>query len=128
MNGAAIFNFAIKCVPSVIEETLTASATPREAIDYFVLHQSNLFIMRHLTQKMKIPSEKVPLSIQEFGSAGGPSVALTLTQGNLSRLDDRALRLLLVGYGVGLSWGTALISLPPDAILDHVVVNEPYVR
>jgi 3-oxoacyl-[acyl-carrier-protein] synthase-3 len=55
-------------------------------------------------------------------------VPLTLTQGNLSRLDERALRLLLVGYGVGLSWGTALISLPPDAILDHVVVNEPYVR
>jgi 3-oxoacyl-[acyl-carrier-protein] synthase-3 len=128
MNGAAIFNFAIKCVPTVIEETLTASATPREAVDYFILHQSNLFIMRHLTQKMKIPSEKVPLSIQEFGSAGGPSVPLTLTQGNLSRLDERALRLLLVGYGVGLSWGTALVSLPPDAILDHVVVNEPYVR
>jgi 3-oxoacyl-[acyl-carrier-protein] synthase III len=126
MNGAGIFNFAIKCVPTVIEETLTASATDRDAIDYFVLHQSNLFIMRHLAQKMKIPQEKVPLSIQEFGSAGGPSVAVTLTQGGLSRPADRALRLLLVGYGVGLSWGTALISLPPDALLDHIVVSEPY--
>jgi 3-oxoacyl-[acyl-carrier-protein] synthase-3 len=77
--------------------------------------------------KMKIPEDRVPLSIQEFGSAGGPSVALTLTQGNLTRPADRSLRLLLVGYGVGLSWGSALISLAPDAVLNHVVVSEPYV-
>jgi 3-oxoacyl-[acyl-carrier-protein] synthase-3 len=127
MNGAGIFNFAIKRVPTVIEETLTRSSTEAGSIDYFILHQSNLFIMRHLIQKMKIPQEKVPLSIQEFGSAGGPSVPLTITQGALNRPADRALRLLLVGYGVGLSWGTALVSLSPDAVLDHVVVAEPYV-
>jgi 3-oxoacyl-[acyl-carrier-protein] synthase-3 len=127
MNGAGIFNFAIRAVPTVIEETLAASATDRDAIDYFILHQSNLFIMRHLAQKMKIPETKIPFSIREFGSAGGPSVPLTLTQGNLSRPADRALRLLLVGYGVGLSWGSALISLTPDTVLDHVVVAEPFV-
>jgi 3-oxoacyl-[acyl-carrier-protein] synthase III len=128
MNGAGIFNFAIRAVPSVIEETLVASSTDSATIDYFILHQSNLFIMRHLAQKMKIPQDKIPLSIQEFGSAGGPSIALTLTQGKLNRPNERALRLLLVGYGVGLSWGTALVSLGPDAVLDHVVVSAPYVN
>jgi 3-oxoacyl-[acyl-carrier-protein] synthase-3 len=128
MNGAGIFNFAIRAVPSVIEETLVASSTDSATIDYFILHQSNLFIMRHLAQKMKIPQDKIPLSIQEFGSAGGPSIALTITQGKLTRPSDRALRLLLVGYGVGLSWGTALVSLAPDAVLDHVVVSGPYVN
>jgi 3-oxoacyl-[acyl-carrier-protein] synthase-3 len=49
-----------------------------------------------------------------------------LTQGNLQRPEDHALRLLLVGYGVGLSWGTALVSLRPDALLDHVIVSEPF--
>jgi 3-oxoacyl-[acyl-carrier-protein] synthase-3 len=127
MNGAGIFNFAIRSVPTVIQETLTASGTSGDEIDYFILHQSNLFIMRHLAQKMKITEARIPFSIQDFGSAGGPSVPLTLTQGNLNRLGDRALRLLLVGYGVGLSWGTALISLPPDALLDHLTVSEPFV-
>jgi 3-oxoacyl-[acyl-carrier-protein] synthase-3 len=126
MNGAGIFNFAIKRVPAVIEDTLAASGTSREAVDYFVLHQSNLFIMRHLAKKMKIPEAKIPFSIQEFGSAGGPSVPLTLTRGNLVRPAERALRLLLVGYGVGLSWGSALLTLPPEALLDHVVVSEPF--
>jgi 3-oxoacyl-[acyl-carrier-protein] synthase-3 len=127
MNGAAIFNFAIRSVPVVIEETLAASSTVRDDIDYFILHQSNLFIMRHLAQKMKIPEAKLPFTIREFGSAGGPSIPLTLTQGGLNRPDDRQLRLLLVGYGVGLSWGTALISLASDAVLDHLMVAEPFV-
>jgi 3-oxoacyl-[acyl-carrier-protein] synthase-3 len=126
MNGAGIFNFAVRSVPSVIHETLAASSTTLDEIDYVILHQSNLFIMRHLARKLKLPEAKIPCSIQQFGSAGGPSVPLTLTQGGLERPADRALRLLLVGYGVGLSWGTALVSLTPDAILDHVVVSEPF--
>ena len=124
MNGANIFNFAIKRVPAVIEETIQGSGVDRRKIDYFILHQSNLFIMRHLAKKMQIPQEKLPLTIQRFGSAGGPSVPLTITQGDLVRPPDRALQLLLVGYGVGLSWGTALLGLPPDAVLDHVVVPD----
>mgnify|MGYP001388067004 CR=1 FL=1 len=123
MNGAGIFNFAVRSVPAVIQETLAASSTTLDDIDYVILHQSNLFIMRHLARKLKLPEAKIPYSIQQFGSAGGPSVPLTLTQGGLERPADRALRLLLVGYGVGLSWGSALVSLPPDAILDHVVVS-----
>ena len=124
MNGANIFNFAIKRVPSVIEETLEGAGVDRSTLDYVILHQSNLFIMRHLAKKLQIPGEKVPFTIQRYGSAGGPSVPLTITQGNLTRPPDRALRLLVVGYGVGLSWGTALINLAPDAILDHVAVAE----
>jgi 3-oxoacyl-[acyl-carrier-protein] synthase-3 len=81
-----------------------------------------LFIIKYLAKKMHIPESKLPLTIQRFGSTGGPSVPLTITQGNLVRPADRALKLLLVGYGVGLSWGSALIDLTPDAILDHVEV------
>lgn len=125
MNGANIFNFVIKRVPAVIEETLQAAQVERSALDYLILHQSNLYIMRHLANKIGVPEAKIPFTIQQFGSAGGPSVPLTLTQGNLARPADRALRLLLVGYGVGLSWGTALLSLGPDAALDHVEVGEP---
>jgi 3-oxoacyl-[acyl-carrier-protein] synthase-3 len=120
MNGANIFNFTIKRVPALVEETLQGSNTPSEAVDYFVLHQSNLFIMRHLAKKMQVPENRIPYTIQRFGSAGGPSVPLTLTQGDLQRPAARALRLLLIGYGVGLSWGSALIDLPPDAVLDHL--------
>ncbi|HRZ58902.1 MAG TPA: 3-oxoacyl-[acyl-carrier-protein] synthase III C-terminal domain-containing protein, partial [Candidatus Paceibacterota bacterium] len=124
MDGAKIFNFTLKRVPSVVEETLRQSGNTPETVDYFIFHQSNLFIMRHLAKVLHIPEAKLPITIQRFGSAGGPSVPLTLAQGGLERPLDRALRLLIVGYGVGLSWGTALVSLSADALLDHVVVRE----
>jgi 3-oxoacyl-[acyl-carrier-protein] synthase-3 len=127
MNGAGIFNFTIQRIPPLVEETLSAAGLARDEVDYFVMHQSNLFIMRHLAHKVGIPEARIPLTIQRFGSTGGPSVPLTLTQGGMCRPPERPLRLLLLGYGVGLSWGSALITLPPDALLDHVDVSGPFV-
>lgn len=120
MNGANIFNFTIKRVPPLIEDTLRAAGCSREEIDYFIFHQSNRFIMRHLAKKTGLPEEKIPLTIGEFGSTGGPSVPLTITRGQLARPADRDLKLLLLGYGVGLSWASALLTLPPGAVLNHV--------
>lgn len=122
MNGANIFNFTIKRVPALIADTLRAAGLSKEEVDYFIFHQSNRFIMRHLAKKAGLPDDKIPLTIGEFGSTGGPSVPLTIACGQLHRPPDRDLRLLLLGYGVGLSWGSALVTLPPDAILNHLLM------
>lgn len=123
MNGANVFSFAIKRVPMLIDETLRAAGIQKDSVDYFIFHQSNQFIMRHVASKVGIPAVKMPLTIGEYGSTGGPSVPLTIARGSLTRPADRTLQLLLLGYGVGLSWASALIDLPPDALLNHVVVS-----
>jgi len=120
MNGPNIFNFSIKRVPPVIQDTLDLAGLNKDDVDYYILHQSNQFIMRHLSKKMGIPETKVPLTLEDFGNTGGPSVPLTLVRGELTRPSDRSLKLMLVGYGVGLSWGAALVDLGPEAILGHV--------
>lgn len=120
MNGPNIFNFSIKRVPAVIQETLDLAGLKKEDVDYYILHQSNQFIMRHLTKKLGIPEDKVPLTLGDYGNTGGPSVPLTMAQGALIRPLDRALTLMLVGYGVGLSWGSALVQLAPEAALGHM--------
>lgn len=120
MNGANVFNFTIKRVPTLIKDTLGLAGISSEDIDYFIFHQSNQFIMRHLVKKAGLPHEKVPLTLKEFGNTGGPSIPLTITQGGLDRPGDRPLKMMLLGYGVGLSWCSALIDLGPDAILEHV--------
>jgi 3-oxoacyl-[acyl-carrier-protein] synthase-3 len=120
MNGTGIFNFTIKRVPPLVENTLAAAGVGKEQVDYFIFHQSNLFIMRHLAKKCGLPEDRIPLTIGEFGSTGGPSVPLTIAKGGLTRPADRPLQLLLLAYGVGLSWGSALVDLPPGAVLNHV--------
>ncbi len=120
MNGALVFNFTIKRVPALIDETLAGAGMSSNDIDYFIFHQSNQFIIKHVCMKQTLSLEKVPIILKEYGNTGGVSIPLTLTEGKLIRPKDRALRLMLLGYGVGLSWGSALVDLDPGAILDSV--------
>ena len=72
MNGTGIFNFTITRVPPLIENTLAGAGVGKEQVDYFIFHQSNLFIMRHLAKKCGLPEDRIPFTIGEFGSTGGP--------------------------------------------------------
>jgi 3-oxoacyl-[acyl-carrier-protein] synthase-3 len=123
MNGANIMNFTLRRVPPLVADTLAGAGMTPDLVDYFVLHQSNRFIMRHLAKKCSIDSAKVPFTLEDFGNTGGPSVPLTITRGKLERPADRALTLMMLAYGVGLSWGSALVDLPADARLNHLIME-----
>jgi 3-oxoacyl-[acyl-carrier-protein] synthase-3 len=121
MNGASLFNFTIRAIPPLIEDTLRLAGRSVGDVDYFVFHQSNRFIINHLVESCSLPADRVPLVLDRFGNAGGPSVPLTITQGLNGQAGDRPpLSLMLLGYGVGLSWGAALVPLPSDAVMRHV--------
>jgi 3-oxoacyl-[acyl-carrier-protein] synthase III len=119
MDGAGIFNFTIKRVPALIDETLAWAGVAVDQVDAYVFHQSNRFIMKHLAKKSSLPEGRVPMIIETMGNCGGPSVPLTLTQ--TQGLADRtqALTAMMIGYGVGLSWGSALVTLDVEAPLLH---------
>jgi 3-oxoacyl-[acyl-carrier-protein] synthase-3 len=119
MNGAEIFNFTIKRLPELIQETLTGSGKHADEIDYFIFHQSNRYIINYLVNKLKIPGNKVPMTLGDYGNTGGPSLPLTITEGGLQRPPERPLTLMLLAYGVGLSWSSAIINLDPGVMLRH---------
>lgn len=125
MNGANVMNFTLRRLPPLISDTLNAASATIDDVDYFILHQSNRFIMRHLANKCSIPPAKMPLTLEDFGNTGGPSVPLTITCGKLDRPANRDLSLLLLGYGVGLSWASAWVNLPCGAFLNHLVMDAP---
>jgi 3-oxoacyl-[acyl-carrier-protein] synthase-3 len=120
MNGANVFNFTIKVVPPLIHDTLRLAGRDAETVDYFVFHQSNQFIIKHLITTCALRPERVPIVLDRFGNAGGPSIPLAMTQGLAGEAGRRPLSLMLLGYGVGLSWGAALLRLPEDAAIRHV--------
>lgn len=117
MDGAAIFNFTISRVPALIEEALSLQGLQISDIDQFVFHQSNRFIMKHLARKARLPEERVPFTIEDTANCGGPSVAVTLTRSWVT--SGQARRVMLLGYGVGLSWASAVLTLDADAIMLH---------
>lgn len=119
MNGGNLFNFTVKRVPELIDETLSLMEMDTGNVDMFCFHQSNQFIMKHIAKKSGLPAEKVPIILGEFGNSGGPSVPLTLTQSLHWEADHEDQRIMMLGYGVGLSWGSALVNVKANAVLDH---------
>jgi len=118
MNGPQLFTFTTQKVPALIEETLAIADTQSDQIDYFVFHQANRFITRHIAKKMGVDAAKIPSTIEEYGNTGGVSVPLTITQG-LKSIDKDNTSIMMLGYGVGLSWGSALITLNKNTLLLH---------
>jgi len=119
MDGAAIFNFTIKRVPPLIADTLALAGLGVPDVDAFVFHQSNRFIMKHLMKKAGLPDERVPMTIESSGNCGGPSVAVTMTRRLQTPPPGQRLRCMLLGYGVGLSWGSALVQIDERTVLIH---------
>jgi len=120
MNGANVFNFTIKAIPPLIEDALELSGRSREDVDFYVFHQSNRFIINHLIGACSLAADRVPIILDRFGNPGGPSLPLTITQALSEHVGRRPLSVMLLGYGVGLSWGAALVPLASDVVVRHV--------
>lgn len=117
MDGAGVFAFTIERVPPLIVGTLEFASLQSSDIDCYFFHQSNQFMMRHLAKKCGLPEDRVPLILDRYGNVGGASVALAITQGMQRPAGD--VRGMMVGYGVGLSWGAAVVTLDRNAVLAH---------
>lgn len=108
MDGMAVFNFAMKRVPKSIKEIVEVSGTTMEDIDWLVFHQANKFMTDFFTKKLKFNSEKVPYCIQKYGNTSSTSVPLTIVSELHDKLKDGD-RVVMSGFGAGLSWGTARV-------------------
>ena len=119
MNGTNLFNFTIKKVPRLIDDTLKLMDMSADQIDAFVFHQSNQFIMRHIAGKYGLPAEKTPIILGKYGNTGGPSVPLTMSLHYRENPVSDTENAMLLGYGVGLSWGSALVCINPETRFIH---------
>jgi len=112
MNGADVFNFAIREVPKSIHEILAFAEVSKESVDYFVLHQANQYMNSYLAKKMQLPSNKVPTNLDRFGNTSSVSIPLAIVT-ELNEVLSQPKCLLLSGFGVGMSWATAVLNMGP---------------
>lgn len=106
MNGRQVFNFAATEVPRQVAQLLSASSLSKDEIDLFIFHQGSKFIVETLARKMRLPSEKVPIMLNNTGNTVSSSIPLILEK-YLNREDCRTL--LLSGFGVGLSVASMIL-------------------
>jgi 3-oxoacyl-[acyl-carrier-protein] synthase-3 len=121
LNGTEVFNFTLRQVPGLIEGILAEAGIRAEDVDYFLFHQANAFMLSHLRKKARLPEDKVPLAMEHYGNTSSASIPLTIA----ARLSDRfqtPKSLVLMGFGVGWSWGALRIDvgpIPPPAIVEY---------
>ena len=106
MDGMAVFNFAMKRVPKSIKEILEVSGCTFDDVDWLVFHQANKFMTDFFIKKLKFNPDKVPYCIQKYGNTSSTSVPLTIVSELYDKLQDGQ-RVVMSGFGAGLSWGTA---------------------
>lgn len=110
MDGQEVFKFAVKKVPEIVEELLQKTGTSREDVDHYVLHQANIRILEGAARRLKLPMEKIPVNIDRYGNTSAASIPLLLDE---MRMDGRLKagdKLVLAGFGAGLTWGAALLE------------------
>lgn len=119
MNGTNLFNFTVQKIPQLIEDTFALTQCTPADIDAFIFHQSNQFIMKHIAKKCALPLEKIPITLDEYGNTGGPSIPLTLALTYSQQKPSSRMQIMLLGYGVGLSWSSAQIFIHPETYFQH---------
>ena len=105
MNGREIFRFAIQIVPPTISALLKKTGSTLDEVDYLVLHQANRFLLDELVRKIQIPRTKTPYEFEDVGNTVSSTIPLTLERMNQKGALQRGHRLMLIGFGVGYSWG-----------------------
>lgn len=119
MKGLDIFKFAISKVPQVIAQLLTATKADKSEIDFYFLHQANAFIINYIAKAMKLPKETFPVAISDTGNTGPASIPLMLSKiGNNLKMKSTLKNSILVGFGVGLSWGAIKTDLSNTTFLE----------
>jgi 3-oxoacyl-[acyl-carrier-protein] synthase-3 len=124
MDGGHIFDFTRARVPPLIADLLALSGKGPDEYAYFIFHQANEYLIKFLAGKAGIAMEKVPFSIRQFGNTGAASVPLTLAlAGPPPASNGHPYQVMLLGFGVGLSWGGVSLQLPADCLFDHFVYS-----
>ncbi len=110
MDGQEVYRFAVSTVPASITNVLEKTGTDPEDIAYFVLHQANLRILQSVAKRLKQPMEKFPISLDHCGNVSAGSVPILLDEMNKKGMLKRGDKLILSGFGGGLTWGTVQLT------------------
>ena len=110
MNGKEVFTFAVSKVPEAVKNLLSREKVPCEDIRYYLLHQANERIIRSAARRIGEDISKFPMNMDEYGNTSSASLLILLDEVKKSGKLQRGDKLILAGFGGGLTYGASLIE------------------
>jgi 3-oxoacyl-[acyl-carrier-protein] synthase-3 len=109
MNGGEIFSFTLRVVGKAVEKLLAKAGLAMDDIDLFVFHQANRYMLDHLRKRLNIPQERFYIAMSHCGNTVSSTIPIALQHARQDGLLSKGKRVMLVGFGVGYSWGATLV-------------------
>ena len=109
MKGNEVFRFAVTVLSKLVAETLAANGLTMADIDWFIPHQANLRIIQAITRKIRLPMERVVVTVADHANTSAASVPLALDQAVRDGRIQRGHLVLMEAIGGGFTWGSALV-------------------
>jgi len=110
MQGNEVFKVAVNTLGRIVDETLAANHMHKDDIDWLVPHQANIRIIAATARKLKMPMERVVVTVDEHGNTSAASIPLALDVAVRDGRIKRGETLLLEAFGGGFTWGSALMK------------------
>ena len=111
MDGMALMNFAMDVVPSTVEKLLEKASLRDEDIDWYVYHQANRFMMKHLAGASNIAWERMVYAMEDIGNTVSASIPIAMARYITEGEIKPSQKLALIGFGVGYSWAACTVQL-----------------
>lgn len=124
MKGMDVFGFGISTAPKTVKKLAEHYGFDYLDNDYFVFHQANMKMNNMIVKKLKLPVEKVPSCMYNFGNTSSASIPLTIVSQLKGKVENTPTKFLCCGFGVGLSWGSVRFETNNVVISDLVEVEE----
>jgi 3-oxoacyl-[acyl-carrier-protein] synthase III len=107
MNGRAVFNFTATTIPKHVQTLLSKNNLDDDDIDKYIFHQGSKYIVDTIRKRLKVSEDKVPFDIYEYGNTISSSIPIILEK-EMKNSENK--KMIISGFGVGLSWGSAVIK------------------
>ncbi len=110
MDGRSVFKWAVRAIAESIQQVLEDSNTSIDDIDTFVFHQANVRIIDAAVESLNFPKSKVCINLDKYGNTSGGSIPLVLDELAKENRFKPGDKVLLCGFGAGLTWGTGIFQ------------------
>lgn len=122
--GMDVFTFGITRAPECVNQLIETFNIEKSTIDFFVFHQANKFMNDTIRKKLMLSPEKAPSTLTKFGNTSSASIPLTICDQLAEKIIDGEHKLVLCGFGVGLSWGCVSIDIENIMIPEISIYEE----